>query len=263
MSLITAGGSREELLKRQKAFNASRYVPTMPEMFQKVSDENQIGIFNVGPWAHKREMGSAGIFFIQACPKDAPHSQPVVLQGMEEEPYPINEVECIMKPKCGVPFQLTGPADGMLLAEQIIGHGQNVAPHSDLRPFGVFATRLFEWDKKSKQHVCLDDEALEKSHVALRNKAVQLVSLASDAYAKGPSAFSEIFQPDWHLWAARFLRKSTAECRWLENSQDVGARENCPMCGAVYAVGIMKCPCGYILDKKRYDEAVSKGLVAA
>ncbi len=263
MSVFVAGGTMEGVEAHQRAMNASRYVPTMPEIFRKVSDDNRICIYNVGPWSHKRELGSAGIYFIPACPEGQDHSEPLVLNGVEEEPYPINEVECAMKPKAGVAGQLTGSADGMLLAQQILGFGPHVAPASSLIPFGVFATKNIEWDKKARVFVLLDADALTAARLALRNKLTELVRLASEAYAKGPNAFAEVAEPDYHFRAARMLSKTVAECPWLANTQAPGQRANCPGCGSIHDVGVMKCRgCGYILDKPRYDAAVKAGMFA-
>lgn len=265
MPLITGGATDEAAIqRRQRAMNASRYVPVMPEKFRKVSDATRVFIYNVGPWSHKREFGDAGSYSIPACPEGQPHSSPLVLNGEEEIPYPVNEVECVMKPKAGLPGQLTGSADGMLLAQQIIGVGQHIAPGSSLIPFGVFATRDVEWDKKSQSFVLLDDAALAAARIALNGKLTELVRLASEAYAKGPNAFAEIADPDYHFRAARLLKKTTAECPWLANTQAPGARANCSGCGAVYEVGVMKCrECGYILDKERFDAAKKAGMFAS
>lgn len=254
MSLIVGGGTLEETLAHQKLMNGSRYVPEMPDIFKEVSDANRVYIFNVGPWSHKRELGSAGIYFIKPCPEGKQFSEALVLNGVEEEPYPINETTCAMIPKAGKARQLSGGAPGMMLAEQIIGVGPHVAPASSLIPFGVFAT----------MNAKPSGDEIKKANRALNDKYAELVRVASEAHAKGPNAFAEVFDTDFHLRAARHLNKSVAECPWMANLQAPGARENCPGCGTVYNLGVMKCrECGYILDLERYESAKKAGLFAA
>ena len=218
--------------------------------FAEISEQNRVYLFNVGPWEHVRELGSAGKFRIPPCPAGKEYSAPVVIDGIEEEPYPINETSCVMIPKAGKPGQLSGPADGTLLAQQVLGEGPHVAPNSSFRPFGVGITK--QWPPSKVD--------LDKARAALHTKKLELVRLANEAYARGPRAFDEIFMPDWHFWAAHQLKKSVAECPWLANTQEVAAREYCPSCGESYQVGIMRHSCGFILDKKRYDQAVKDGL---
>ncbi len=254
MPLFTGGGTREGVLDHQRQMNSSRFVPTLPEMFQKVSEANRIYIFNVGPWPHKRELGSAGIYFIPACPADEEYSAPLVVQGVEDEPYPINERTCTTLPKAGKPGQLSGSGEGSDLAQQIIGVGPHVAPNSSFLPFGVFISRN---KVPTKQELAQANEQLNR-------KFVELVRLAGEAHAKGPNAVAEVINPDWHFVAARALRKTVAECPWLANSAVPAERSNCLGCGAVYEVGVLKCrECGFILNKPGYDEAVKKGLFAA
>lgn len=255
MSLLQAiGGTREGVLAHSREVNGSRFVPTLPDFIKEVSDQHRVYIFNVGPWPHKRELGSAGTYLIPACLEGKEYSEPLILNGIEDEPYPINERTCTTLPKAGKAGQLSGSGEGSDLAQQIIGVGPHVAPNSSLIPFGVFA---------STNKVPTKAE-LVKAQAALNAKYLELVRLASEAHARGPNAVSEVIDPDWHFVAARKLLKTVAECPWLANSSAPAKRENCPSCGTVYDIGIMKCrDCGFILDKARYDDAVKKGLFAA
>lgn len=223
-----------------RGMNASRYIPETPEMYRKAAEANKVYLFNVGPWKHVRELGSAGAFIIPPCPQDKEYSEPVVISGVVEEPYPINEVEC---------KNLT--TEGMTLALQVLGEGPFIPRSSSFRAFGVFI---------STSPVPSKDE-VAKARGELQKKYVELVAAAGDAYASGHLTAQEVIRPEWHRVAARALRKSEAECPWLGNTQVPAARAECPGCGNVFKVGIIKCGgCGFILDKPKYDKAVKEGL---
>jgi len=243
-SAITANRAAPEveaaILQHQQAMNNSRFIPETPDIYREASEQHRVYIFNVGPWAHARELGSAGTFRIPACPEGREHSEPLVIPGVAEEPYPINEAECKL---------LT--TKGRMLAEQILGVGPHI-PHSlSFVPFGVF---ISDSAKPSK-------EQLVKAREVLRQRHVEIVSEANREYSKGHNIAIE--QPHWFFMSARALKKTPAECAWLKDSEVPAERQNCPSCGAIYTVGMMKCVCNFILDKPRYDKAVKDGLFAA
>lgn len=237
----------------QRALNSSRYVPGMPEIVRKVSVENRVYVFNVGPWAHTRELGSAGNFHIPACPPDKEYSSPLCIDGLVSEPYPMNEVACTTLPSCGEPGQLTGDGSGLALAKQIIGDGPFISKAKSFVPFGVFISPT---PKPSRELLAAARAELEKRHLAH-------IREANAAFMRDPTNREMVIQPAWHHVSAHALKKSKAECPWLGESLVPGGRENCPGCGAVFNVGILKCACGFILDKPRYDKAVKEGLFAA
>ena len=237
-----------------RALNSARYVPTQPALVRDVSAANRIFIFNVGPWAHTRELGSAGTYRIPACPEDKDYSSPVVIEGLVNEPYPENEATCTMLPACGEPRQLRGEGSGLALAKQIIGEGPFIAKRASFVPYGVFISPT---PKPSKELLAAARAELEKRHLAH-------IREANAAFMRDPTNREGVIQPAWHHVSAHALKKSKAECPWLGESLAPAGREECPGCGTPYNVGILKCrDCNYILDKSRYDKAVKEGLFAA
>ncbi len=229
--------------QHQRAMNASRFIPQEPDIFREASKAHRLYIFNVGPWSHVRELGSAGAFRIPACPAGKDYSEPVIVDGVVGEPYPINEVECkVIQTK------------GSDLAGQIIGEGPFIPKTSSFVPFGVFISPT---PKPSK-------ELLAAANAALQQRHLDHVREANAVFMKDPTNKDGVIQAAWHVLSAHALKKSKAECPWLGESLAPAGRDNCPSCGAVYNVGIMKCKdCSFILDKPRYDKAVKEGLFAA
>lgn len=226
-----------------RGMNASRYIPETPAMFREAAVAHRLYIFNVGPWSHRRECGSAGNFIIPACPEGKPYSDPVVIDGVVQEPYPINEAECKML-----------QSDGLAFAQQILGEGPFVPKSSSFAPFGVFISPANP----------PADELVTQARQKLNQKFVEICAEASDAWAQGNQAARETIRPEWHFVAARALKKSAAECPWLANTAVPAQRENCPGCGSIYNIGIIKCAtCGYILDRAKFDKAVKEGRFSA
>jgi hypothetical protein len=211
--------------------NNSRFIPETPDIYRQVSEQNRVYLFNVGPWKHVREMGSAGTFIMYPCPEGKEYSEPLALNGVVEEPYPISEAQCTV-------LTTTGTA----LAEQIMGIGPHTSPNSSLVPFGVFMDTS---EVPSKQK-------LAEAKRRLSEKYLEFVREANEAYAQGPAGRS-IINPDYHFVAARKLRKTAAECRWLEDSEAPAERSNCPGCGEIYTKGILRHGCGWFFDKAKWE----------
>ena len=81
----------EGLQQLQKAMNKSRVIPETPPMLKDFSRENTVHIWNVGPWDHIRECGSAGTFRIPACPKGEACGGPLSIPGLVEELIPADD----------------------------------------------------------------------------------------------------------------------------------------------------------------------------
>jgi hypothetical protein len=217
----------------QAALNASRFIPRTPELYREIAEQNKVFIFNVGPWAHRRDLGSAGSFFVKACPEGKPYSEPVVILGVVEEPYPINEAECKVMTETG-----------RNLALQVLGEGPFIPRSSSFSPYGVFLSSTPE----------PSEEALAEAHKKLNDKYRELVKEASDAYAKGPVFAEQVISPDYHFIAARKLKKSVAECPWLANTQEPEARISCPGCGDPVKAGVVvHKECGWIFDREKWE----------
>jgi len=223
----------QEINGHQQLMNNNRYAPPMLDSIKKVSEQSRVYIFNVGPWPQQRYLGSLGMKLIPACPEGKPYSEPLVVEGIVRELYPINEGEYkqILE-------------DGVNVAQQILGVGPHLSPRNSFVPYGVFVSTT---DPPNEAD-------LKKARAALRDKFLELVTEADSAYSLGPKTAEDTIRPETHFVAARALGKTEVDCPWLRNAQVPAERAECPGCGTVYKIGIMKCrECGYILDKKKYE----------
>jgi hypothetical protein len=97
-------------------------------------------------------------------------------------------------------------------------------------------------------------ENLAKAHAHLQAKYMELIREADDAYARGPKAVQEIISPDWHFVAARAMKKTEAECPWMKNTEVPAARDECPGCGEIYKVGILRHSCGWFFNREAWEK---------
>jgi len=220
-----------EVAEHVRRMNNSRRTQPTPEIYRQASEQNKLYIFNVGPWSHKRELGSIGSVTIPACLEGQEYSEPIVIPGVAEEPYPINEQENKVL--------ITEAPD---LANQILGEGPFAAPRSSFVPFGCFVSATKAPTKKD----------LDLARQKLGQKYVEIIAEANEAWANGATAARDTIRPEWHFTAARILKKSEAECPWLGTAKAPAERKNCPGCGQVYDVGIVRHSCGWIFDHAKW-----------
>lgn len=247
MPLVGATEAGQGMAAQTSALNSSRYVPQMDPMVKAVSDAHRLYIFNVGPWSHMRMM--PGAYFIPACPPDKDYSEPLVINGIENETYPINETECAVLPKSGRPGQLRGDGSGELFALQILGEGVMLPPSASLRPFGVFISKTPEPSK----------EAVQQARLLLRQKRQEIIAEADEFYVIDRANCHKYIQKDWHHRAALDEGKTKEECPWLGAEILPAERKKCASCGTPYEVGIAECPkCGDVLDEDKYAEKLAR-----
>ena len=238
-----ASWASQQAMTQTRRDNQRHLPPPRLRQIQDLSERTRVYLYNVGPWAHQRLMGSLGTYHIPACPEGGEFSAPVMIEGIVSEMYPMLEGRMDYLPD----------EDGWNIAMQVLGVGPHLPPRNSFVPYGVFASRSNPPAK----------EEMKEARRNLWEKYRELVAEADIAYSQGPKAAEETIRPDTHFVAARALRKTEAECPWMKNSAAPAERAECPSCTAVYKVGAMKCrECGYVLDKIRYDKAVKEGLFA-
>lgn len=232
---ISAQEAQRKASQFAREMNSGRRLADIPDSIRELSEKTQVYIFNVGPWSHTQMMGSFGSVRIPACKEGEPISEPVVIPGIPTEQYPMNEA------------QMTAMMyDGWNHAHEIIGIGKHLSPNNALTQYGVGVSR--QWPPTA--------EEMEAAHVALRKRLEFLVNEANMAVAQGPKIAEETIRPDQHFIAARLLKKTSAECPWMDRSMKAAERIACPFCGEPVETGLPKCRnCHEIIDQAAYDAA--------
>lgn len=225
---ITADQAEQTVRRFVRAQNQSRRVPELPGMLKRIAEEETVQICNVGPWDHKRELGSLGTFFIPKCEKGKEYAAAAPIPGIVTEPIPIDEKN----------FELR-QEEGRYIAEQVIGIGKMLSPANSFLKYGVF---IAAGEKPTRQE-------LEAARAELRKHFQELVQEARSAYAQGPKE-AEATIRETHRLAARELNLNDEP--WLVTANPE-ARQKCPACGTMAAAEVILCPnCKFIFDEKKY-----------
>ena len=242
---ITADQAGRAVQQFVRGQNRSRVMPQSPPMLQQFSKDNTVHIWNVGPWDHIRELGSAGVFRIAACPEGQEFAGPLSIPGLVEEPIPVDEQHFELRQE---------PGGGRYIAEQIIGVGMMLRKQDALTHFGVFIGEVMGFPggkiptpgkaelRKAKDEL---DEHYRKLIVEARE--ADAISPSDPRYAEMRGSIGER-----HYQAARSL--NLTDEHWMMAAHPQG-RAKCPFCTAQIDAGAVKCPnCKEIVDAKGYAE---------
>lgn len=243
-AVFSGGISAEEADRRATAEHLKKNgkgmrVPELDEEMMEVMEERKRYIYNVGPFLWIRPMGSPGFFNVQPCPEGRSYGEPLVIPGFVPDYIRADSTNSwIMRTDGGDYF-----------ADQVMGIGKSMRPEESLVNFGVF---------KSKHYPPMPEE-VDAAIAKLRRHMQMLVNEMNLAHSRGPAESAATQRHD-HFTAAAYLKLTKKDCGWLEGTETVGQREACPACGNVYQVGVFSCSsCNYILDLKKYEEAVMEG----
>ncbi len=259
-------GTAQQISEAQRAFNGQRESDDLPEMISDISKKNQVAVMSVGPWAQVIPCGSLGIKHVPACKAGEEYSDPLVLDGLTIERYPLREgrMDILMHKDA------TGWGDG----HQMIGVGKHLSPSNSKVKLGLFVTRgnpdfppLSEKDKKSPDKVRWwlrerfrpTKEELAKAKAALNRHLNHLVNEARSAAAQGQKAAEETIRPKQHILAAQMLGLDPHAERWMQNAVPEAARVKCGYCGVSIPDQVAKCPnCHEIVNQDLYDSLKAK-----
>ena len=207
-------------------------IQKLPSVMKKVSKENQVHIYNVGPWALTRELGSIGSFRIPACPEDKEYVERDPIPGVFEEPIPGEHPD----------FMEVRTEDGRYIAEQILGIGPFMAKRDSFEHMGVFiGSEVGPNAKPTKAE-------LSAAKAKLSAYLEELVNDARKAYERGD--LREIV--DRHRLAARYLK---LEQEVWYTTRTAKARQECPSCGTALNTNVKICSsCHYVIDKEWFEK---------
>ena len=235
---ITADAASRAVALASRRQRTQRRLPAIAPTIARFAAENQIYIFNVGPWDHHVMMGSWGDYYVPACASDKPYAPAPPIPGIYHEPIPVNEAN----------FQMES-IEGGYIADQILGVGKNLSWNTSLVKLGVF---------KSSTPIPTKEE-LEEARANLHAEFTRLFEEAELAFAQGPKEFQQVVGDGMkHKLAARELGR--ADAQWVQSAV-VGKRVACPNCGEFSDPHVISCPkCTYIFDLDRYKAEIEPRL---
>lgn len=228
----------DALVAQATGRNRKVKVQQLPAVMKKVSKEQQIHIYNVGPWALTRELGSIGSFRIPACPEGKEYVERDPIPGVFEEPIPGEHPN----------FMEVRTEEGRYIAEQILGVGPFMSARDSFEHLGVFIGSQVGPEAKPTK------EELATAKAKLRAHMEELVNDARKAYERGD--MREIV--DRHRLAARYLKLENEQ--WY-STRTAKARVSCEACGTAVNEGTKICPtCRYPIDHEWYAKNKDKFL---
>lgn len=172
--------------------------------------KQRVRIFNVGPFAHVIPCGSAGTFYIPACPENKPYVEMLTpLHVLEEELYPSKDKKEYKRLQ----------DEGRKMAVDLLGEGRNQDKKQSKRRVGVFIAAGEEPtmkeldDAKAQLHAYASEQVLYMDHLWDRDRKL--------AY--------DVFRPETFGACARVLKLTGKEKPWLTQSTPSDNIE-CPSC---------------------------------
>src|SRR4249920_948684 len=120
----------EQAANAQALLNKPREVDDLPEMIEELSKKEQVAIVSVGPWPQVIKAGTLGTKYVQACKPDEEYSDPLVLDGLTIERYPLREGK--------MDLLMHKNATGWNTAHQLIGIGAHLHPMNSKVKYGLF-----------------------------------------------------------------------------------------------------------------------------
>jgi hypothetical protein len=126
------------MISKREAVRVASNIPPMPAPMRAAMERDKIYIFNVGPRAWGRAMGSLGSFLIPACEPGESCSPALSYQGKPGLPSFLAETVVKTVEGTTVEYVWDFSTVGRHLANDIVGIGAYHSPEDDLSPYGVF-----------------------------------------------------------------------------------------------------------------------------
>tara|TARA_R110000868_G_scaffold148647_2_gene370715 strand:- start:1393 stop:2217 length:825 start_codon:yes stop_codon:yes gene_type:complete len=232
---MSQAADRETRLYNERMRRGRRLPPVLAEV-SKISDMQQVHVFNVGPWADKVLMGSWGSVAIPACPKDKKYIHVHTFPGIYNEPQPAEDKFTIDQ------------VSGSYMAQCLLGEGpdlRNVPMSESRKKYGVFIGSVV-----GPEGVVPQDWEIEAALAALDAELDDLIAVANRAWEIGGK------EPDLVIGSKNRLAatiKGRTDVKWM-NKQTTQRQIPCINCGEQRNPIYPTCPhCKTVVDRELYD----------
>lgn len=235
-----------------RRLNNGRRIPAVPTMISKLAEETKVWIYNVSPFSFKRELGSAGTYFVPKCEDGEQYATMNPIPGVFTELVIKDETAFELRMEDGAAAN-GGSSGGRYIAEQVLGVGAHTNPSEALTKWGVFI------GSKIGPNANPTKAELEAARAMLAKTAHEYTNEADIAHRTGPKEAEATIQ-DLHHWAAAFRKLDAREHPWMQRDlAGASGRKTCPMDGTVVDAGVILCPtCKFIFDEQKYNEFKSR-----
>jgi hypothetical protein len=192
-----------------------------------------VHVFNVGPWAHVIPCGSAGTFYIPACPEGQPYIEMLTpLHVLEEELYPTRDKREYKRLQ----------DEGRKMAVEILGEGRNQDRKQSKRHAGVF--------------IAAGDTPTEKeiydANAQLHALCSQMDSYMMQLWDRDRKLAYDVFHPRTYGAASRVLGLTGKDRPYLAQGAPLSSAK-CPACrSAVDPEAAICANCGGVVNEEAW-----------
>ncbi len=218
-----------------------------PELnLMKEFKSKRVRIFNVGPWAYTIPCGSAGSFFIPACPLDKPYVEMTTpLHAVEDELVIVSEKEYKRLQD-----------EGLHIANEILGRGRGRDRKGSLDHFGVFIAG----EERNGVFTALDqptEKNLDDARAQLHVKCQEHVAFMREKWDINRKDAHDLYMPSVHGIAARILGLNNED--WMTaktpKAADKSTTVKCKGCRTEVEEDAPLCfKCGGVVNAEKYIE---------
>jgi hypothetical protein len=245
---LNASGSPQGTKTEHPEFQTKGYIDARRTKRQSVDDglgpeldiivqqkRLPVHVFNVGPFPHIIPCGSAGTFYIPACPEDKPYIEMLTpLFAIQAEIYP--------KTRTNGPKRLHD--DGRKMANEILGEGRGQDRRQSKRNVGVFVSASDEPTEKE----------LKDARAHLNVYCQQQIAYMDQLWDRDRKLAYDVYNPKTFGAAARVLKLTGKQKPWLSQGEPLDNIE-CPGCMTSVKAAAPKCHnCGGIVNVQAYAD---------
>jgi hypothetical protein len=249
---LNASGSPKGTTVEHPEFQTKGYIDARRKKRQNIDDglgpeldiilqqkQVPVHIYNVGPFPHVIPCGSAGTFYIPACPEGQPYVEMLTpLHAIQAEIYP--------KTRSNGPKRLHD--DGRKMAMEILGEGRGQDRRQSKRNVGVFVSAGAEPTEKE----------LSEARAHLNVYCQQQVAYMDQIWDRDRKLAYDVFNPKTYGAAARVLKLTGKQKPWLAQGDPLDHIE-CPGCMTSVKAAAPKCHnCGAIVNVQAYADFVAR-----
>ena len=201
--------------------------------------KQRVHIYNVGPFPHIIPCGSAGTFYIPACPADKPYVEMLTpLHVLEEELYPSRDKKEFKRLQ----------DEGRKMAIDLLGEGRNQDKKQSRRRVGVFIAAGDEPTMKE----------LGDANAELKKYASEQVLYMDNLWDRDRKLAYDVYRTETFGACARVLKLTGKEKPWLAQGSPSENIE-CPACKTSVRPDAAFCfNCKEVVNEEAYIEVEAR-----
>ncbi len=219
---------------RFRRLNA-RSIDEVSQVDSDYAQEHQVYIFNVWHLPHIIDsVPGLGSVRIPECPKGERYSKPYICPGRVAEHYDTGEghMPYRMAPARGYQDRRTGRYIPGTVDDILKTYAQP----------GIYSANLVQWGCFAAEGKEPTEAELKTAHGALERTALLFVKTADELVLQGDMGKRQINAVHRELAKMLLANRKIRTPNWMEEQAPDPLMEDCPICGSLIKMGVLKCP---------------------